>query len=437
MASHTDTLLSIHITPGLRTPGAVVEGNARLHIEKLREKEIMEVAGRLIGEALSPSADTVSENGYRLSDVFLKRDVVLWTPQTVTEVDVSGFATIPFTFEIPQDEKFPPSFECVGRRGVNGAVEYRVEVVGLVKKYDQKDVRASATFPFLPFDTTPAITLVNCSRQSWRKEKNIRKALLFSTGAHISAEISLPKVEALPIFQSIPIEVKITSFSDWLSQSASSSPDSHLPPLPQNAYDLDLKWICQMASKVGEPIIVPIAIIPGMKESPRTHYVSPPAWQSALEVQAPQWMLKDDLNPSKGGRWSREIIFRWSPTLTCPPSFETSLFTLQYRVELIVHLPGMRNDLQLQTGLLTLSSGVYPEQPEQAIISYRSSREQDDVRMVPNTNIDREYLEQLEALPVVVEFFSMMAACSCRKTHSVPERLRLAWPLRIALWKVV
>ncbi|KZT32319.1 hypothetical protein SISSUDRAFT_1123472 [Sistotremastrum suecicum HHB10207 ss-3] len=368
MASHTDTLLSIHITPGLRTPGAVVEGNARLHIGKLREKEIMEVAGRLIGEALSPSADTVSENGYRLSDVFFKRDVVLWTPQTVAEVDASGFATIPFTFEIPEDEKLPPSFECVGRRGVNGSVEYRVEAVGLVKKWDQKDLKASSVFPFLPFDSIP-VTLVNCSRQSWKKEKNIRKALLFSTGAHITAEISLPKVEALPIFQPIPIEVKIASFSDWLSQSASSSPDSHLPPLPQNAYDLDLKWICQMTSKVGDPIIVPIAIIPGMKESSRTHYVSPPAWQSALEIKAPQWMLKDDLNPSKGGRWSKEIIYHWTPTLTCPPSFETSLFTLQYCIELIIHLPGMRNDLQLQTGPLILSSGVYTEQREQTAIS--------------------------------------------------------------------
>ncbi|KAF8574463.1 hypothetical protein K439DRAFT_1642183 [Ramaria rubella] len=356
-------VITISCPRGLRTSGDVITGVLDLHLALAEEKEVTAITLTLRGE-ITTQITVYQGNGESTTlqdkvSLFTQKQVI-WEPGWAVPPHSSGIASFPFSFTMPT-MYLPPSFHS-GTHATGGSVRYYIHGVATRKSWYKQNFRVDRAFPFLPVDTSPA-PLPSLHQwagewQTFSTSKKMRRGIVSHHGLAV-AEISMPKLAAIPLFQPIPIRIRIVCTSKPFPRSASNQADTfEFPRCPKvTDIDLNLRQTCNVV--VGNDhrkCTDQLGLQAGFGLPDERHLRDTWGNQVQRSNTSPHWVA--DETDADRGFWSEEVVFSSAMILRCPPPFSTPSLISSIFLDLDVDFPGLGNKLQTCIGPLSLTSGI-------------------------------------------------------------------------------
>jgi hypothetical protein len=218
----------------------------------------------------------------------------------------------------------------------------------------KRTTRINAPFPLLPLDRTSAPTL---RFDNWsgpwkecRKSIHVRNNVLKPFGSQGTVEatvsyrpgspmydqrtdeeqISLPRVDSMPLFTRIPCRVEIICTSKSMASSSSTEPSSFTFPRIPSASDIRLELMQLVLIRAGSQhrfLVESLGHLSGFGTEKDISNIQ-------SEVTGPVW-IPDKEKPDKKGYWKESVSYTSYIILRCATPIRTGLIGTEVRTRSI------------------------------------------------------------------------------------------------------
>ena len=282
----------------------------------------------------------------------VKEGLSLWNSGTYPPAG-SDTLEIPFAFRLPST--LPPSFEYGDSKKSLERVRlrYAVEVVGKRNGLLRPNRRIIKPFPVLP-PLKSGAELREALKRGWEgpwrsysDNKSIRKGIwgdysdvtmtvspfifLFVVycAYESSPQLSLPEVDAFPVFAPIPFTVTLTTHSKLSKRDDKSSEDAIFPTPPVDPHAVDFRLMRDVWLKAqsmdftctGKTVEHLGGL--GAQKSP-----SEPNASVTVAPLTKVWIPEAGEKGGEKGRWKQEVTFKSTMQFSCTPTFTSETVDL-------------------------------------------------------------------------------------------------------------
>ncbi|TCD69538.1 hypothetical protein EIP91_007161 [Steccherinum ochraceum] len=354
----TATDMSIHLQfpSGICVGGEVLKGEVELEFPGVQKDKVQEVVVRLRGSAyarLKRSTNPGRNSGRRESIDVVKQDYHLWKRQRNNMPQGTQTLRIPFQFKLPPDA--PPSCQISGRVNRRGkryeaAVVYYIEVLAVRSGLFKKNRYLRRPLAVLPMDQVGAhineqiqSSGVAFPTRTREFRKKIRRGWLGRSATVQVQKVSLPDLEAFPLFTRIPYAIKVTTTTKRMSYNTDLE-DTGIklfppPPTRSTEVQFSLRRLTSLRAKTSKAKVSEhVANLGGLGRGDSKQHVD-------LEIAARRWNRHERKDGQ--GTWTQETILKSFITLRCSPTFSTRVLDISYTMSIRVRFPGLGNNLSV------------------------------------------------------------------------------------------
>ena len=145
-------------------------------------------------------------------------------------------------------------------------------------------------------------------------------------------QVSLPDLDAVPIFAPIPILIHIVTTSKPLGRDDMRQIDNIFPEPPSTPRGVELRLMRRVGVCANGPKewgTEKMSYLGGM--GPKSNIAEHTLHGLVVRPKSKAWIPEGGDKKKQKGKWKQEVSFQSTFTLTCPPSFDTDTMSVEVR----------------------------------------------------------------------------------------------------------